>query len=167
MSDREAGAEPGDAEPKPSITQPKPPAVEPPSPDVAPVGAESGVPGRHRGGFERWPTAPVGVLPEELTVEGPSEDQPLVLWAPPEPRAPYRGLAAWSLGFAIAALVLSMFIGWAFPVGLAAIIAAIVALRRPLEPRGVAVWAIVLGAISVIYSAGWLMWAGTQVDLFV
>ena len=37
-------------------------AVEPPSPDVAPVEAESALPGMHRGGFERWPTAPVGII---------------------------------------------------------------------------------------------------------
>ncbi len=79
-------------------------AVEPPSPDVAPVEAESALPGMHRGGFERWPTAPVGVMP---IPSAPDLDAP-VQWAAVEPTAPTRGMAAWALGFAIAALVVSL-----------------------------------------------------------
>ena len=139
----------------------RPAAVEPPSPDVAPVEAESALPGMHRGGFERWPTAPVGVTP---TVTAPDLDAPL-LWAPAEPSQPARGMSAWALGFSIVALVVSMFVGWGFPIGLVAIITAIIALRRPLESRAVAVWALVLGAVSLLYSAGWLLFAATRTDL--
>ena len=139
-----------------------PAAVEPPSPDVAPVEAESALPGAHRGGFERWPTAPIGVAP---TVTAPDLDAPLLMWAPAEPVAPSRGLAAWALGFGIAALIVAMFVGWGFPIGLVAIITAIVALRRPLESRMAAVWALVLGAVSLLYSAGWLLFAATRTDL--
>ena len=137
------------------------PAVEPPSPDVAPVEAESALPGMHRGGFERWPTAPVGVMP---IPSAPDLDAP-VQWAAVEPTAPPRGMAAWALGFAIAALVVSLFVGWGFPIGLVAIVTAIIALRRPLESRAVAVWALVLGTVSVLYSAGWLLFAASRTDL--
>jgi len=138
-----------------------PPAVEPPSPDVAPVEAESALPGTHRGGFERWPTAPVGVTP---TVTAPDLDAPLQ-WAPIQPQAPPRGMAAWALSFGILALVVAMFVGWGIPLGITAIVTAIIALRRPLESRAVAVWALVLGAVSVLYSAGWLFFAVTRTDL--
>lgn len=137
-------------------------AVEAPSPDVAPVEAESAIPGRHRGGFERWPTAPVGITP---VTTAPDLDAP-VLWAPAEPARPPRGVAAWALGFAIVALIVSFFVGWGFPLGLVAIVTAIIALRRPLESRGVAVWALVLAVVSVLYSAGWLMFAASRADLF-
>jgi len=92
----------------------RPAAVEPPSPDVAPVEPESALPGTHRGGFERWPTAPVGVTP---TVTAPDLDAPL-MWAPAEPSQPARGMAAWALGFAIVALVVAMFVGWAVALAL-------------------------------------------------
>jgi hypothetical protein len=158
-SDPRAGRSPqaGDT---PAVLPPA--AVEPPSPDVAPVEAESTMPGAHRGGFERWPTAPIGVPP---TVTAPDLDAPLLMWAPAEPAAPSRGLAAWALGFGIAALIVAMFVGWGFPIGLVAIITAIVALRRPLESRMAAVWALVLGAVSLLYSAGWLLFAATRTDL--
>ncbi len=140
----------------------RPPAVEPPSEDVAPVEAESSMPGVHRGGFERWPTAPIGIAPTE---SAPSLDAP-VLWAPAPAPAPSRGLSAWALGFGVVALVVAMVVGWGFPLGIVAIITAIFALRRPRESRAAAVWALVLGAVSLLYSAGWLAFAATRTDLF-
>jgi hypothetical protein len=74
-------------------------------------------------------------------------------------------MAAWALVFAIAALLVSTLVGWGFPIGFVAIITAIVALRRPLESRAVAVWALVLGVVSVLYSAGWLLYAATQMNV--
>ena len=115
----------------------------------------------HRGGFERWPTAPVGITP---IPSAPDLDAP-VQWAAVEPTAPPRGMAAWALGFSIAALVVSLFVGWGFPIGLVAIVTAIIALRRPLESRAVAVWALVLATVSVLYSAGWLLFAASRTDL--
>ena len=145
-----------------SVPPPLPPtAVEPPSPDVAPVEAESALPGTHRGGFERLPTAPVGITP---IVTAPDLDAPLQ-WAPAEPEAPPRGMAAWALTFGILAFVVAMFVGWGIPLGLTAIVTAIIALRRPLESRAVAVWALMLGVVSVLYSAGWLIFAATRTDL--
>ena len=137
----------------------RPPVVEPPSSDVAPVAAESGMPGSHRGGFERWPTAPIGVAPGSAV---PEHDPSTA----PEPPVPYRGLARWALGLSIVALLLSTIVGWAFPIGLMAIVLAIISLRRPIESRTAAVWALVIGVVSVLYSAGWLWFAATQVDLF-
>lgn len=160
---RADAAPPASASPTvPAPPAPRPPQVEPPTEDVAPVGAESGLPGHHRGGFERWPTAPVGLPP---TVSAPDLDAP-VLWAPAEPAAPARGTAAWALVFAIIALLVSMFVGWGFLLGISAIVTAIIALRRPLESRQVAIWALVLGVVSLVYSAGWLLYATSRGDLF-
>ena len=165
---------PGDQPETPPIL--RPPVVEPPSSDLAPVAAESGIPGRHRGGFERWPTAPIGVaaaipVPEHdespAPVPEPLVPEPLLLWAPREPPTPYRGFATWALGLSVAALVVSTIVGWGFPLGLAGIVLAIISLRRPLENRTAAIWALVVGVVSVLYSAGWLWFAATQVDLFV
>ena len=139
-----------------------PAAVEPPSPDVAPVEAESALPGMHRGGFERWPTAPVGVTPIR---DRARPRRPRAVGCRPSRRRRRAGMSAWALGFAIAALVVSMFVGWGFPIGLVAIVTAIIALRRPLESRAVAVWALVLGAVSLLYSAGWLLFAASRTDL--
>ena len=77
----------------------------------------------------------------------------------PEPERPRRFLAGWALGFSIVGLAVSLFVGWGFPLGIAGVVAGILALRRPLESRGVAIWAIVLGAVSILYSAGWLVFA--------
>jgi hypothetical protein len=166
-----APAAPAPAAPAPAAPAPAPPAsarpalpptaIEPPSADVAPVAAESALPGAHRGGFERWPTAPVGVTP---TVTAPDLDAP-VLWAPVAAEPPSRGMSAWALTFGVIALLVSMFVGWGFPLGLVAIVTAIIALRRPIESRAVAVWALVLGAVSVLYSAGWLIFAASRGDL--
>jgi hypothetical protein len=38
--------------------------------------------------------------------------------------------------------------------------------RRPWESRSIAVWALCLSALSLVYSAGWLWWASTQGPLF-
>ncbi len=40
------------------------------------------------------------------------------------------------------------------------------ALRRPWESRALAVWALCLSVVSLVYSAGWLWWASTQGPLF-
>jgi hypothetical protein len=80
-------------------------------------------------------------------------------------RAPRPVVGAWALGLAIVSLAASFVGGWMLPLGLVAIVTAIVASRRPVERRGVVVWAIVLGALSVLYSAGWLLWAASRAGL--
>jgi hypothetical protein len=105
----------------------------------------------------------VGIAP---IATAPDLDAP-VQWAPVEPTAPARGMSAWALGFGIVAFLVAMFVGWGFPIGLLAIVTAIIALRRPLESRAVAVWGLVLGAVSLLYSAGWLVFAATRTDMIV
>lgn len=137
-----------------------------------PAGDGATMPGVHRGGFQRLPTAPVGIpavtaAPGEPGYDDVDTGQLLPVWMPsPQPAAPRRGVAAWALFFSIAGLAMSLFVGWAFPVGLVGVVTAIVALRRPFESRMVAVWALVLGAVSVLYSAGWLLWAASRGGLF-
>ena len=139
---------------------PRHPVVEAPSSDVAPANPDATLPGVHRGGFSRLPTGPVGVAAPVT----PSEDPvPRLEWAPPAPVS--RGLSGWALVFAVAGLAFSLFVGWGFPIGVIAVVVGIVALRRPLESRGMAVWAICLGALSVLYSAGWLVWAVSRLTL--
>jgi len=83
------------------------------------------------------------------------------------PRAPFRIAAMFvAAALSIGGLLASLFVGWAFPLGLVGVVSAILALRRPLESRAVAAWALVLGVVSVLYSAGWLLYAASQANLF-
>jgi hypothetical protein len=125
----------------------------------------SPLPGAHRGGFRRLPTAPIPVTVQSAPVEpGTEEDAPSVQWLASGEPAMHRGLAGWALTFAIVGLV-SLFVGWGFPIGLVAVICAILALRRPLESRAMGVWAIAIGVVSILYSAGWLLYAATRANL--
>src|SRR5690606_24659195 len=134
--------------PPPLPTAPPPvvePVVEPPSPDVALADEASPLPGAHRGGFARLPTAPVDVTSQSAPAEPGTEEEPpepVVQWLMPEPSRPQRGLAGWALGFSIVGLLVSLFVGWGFPIGIAGMVSAIMALRRPLESRSMAVWAL-------------------------
>ncbi|GAB2832732.1 hypothetical protein ACFQ0P_09485 [Microbacterium insulae] len=142
------------------------PGIEPPSPDVVAADEVSALPGVHRGGYLRLPTAPVAITRETAPAEpGTDEDVPLVSaqWVMPAPEPPHRGLAGWALAFSIAGLLVSLFVGWGFPIGLVGVGSAILALRRPLESRAVAVWALVVGTVSVLYSAGWLLYAAGRI----
>lgn len=139
--------------------------MEPPSPDVALADDASPLPGAHRGGFSRLPTGPTAVTSLTAPAEPGTEPNQTVQWYPREASAAHAWLAGWALAFSIAGLVVSLFVGWGFPIGLVGVVAAIVALRRPLESRGVAVWALSLGLVSVLYSAGWLLWAVSRTNL--
>lgn len=115
------------------------------------------LPGEHRGGFHREMTGPLPIAEAHTgTVE--------VQWAPAS--APLPRSAAWALTFAILGLIVSLLVGWGFLIGLVGVGLAIAALRRPWESRGVAVWALCLSVLSLVYSAGWLWWASTQGPLF-
>lgn len=76
-------------------------------------------------------------------------------------------LAPWALLAAVVALVTSMFVGWGIPVAIVAVIAAIMSLRRPMESRAMALWALVLGLCATLFSAGWLIWAIMQFESLV
>jgi hypothetical protein len=135
------------------------PRIEAASPDVAVVPAASRIPGAPKEGYHQLPTAPVITSAPE-PVDGES-----VEWTPPDALAPAPRrpvVAAWALGVAVVALAASLFVGWMLPLALVAGVAAIVALRRPREPRAVAVWALVLSAAALLFSAGWLVWALPQ-----
>lgn len=153
---------------EPLLVAPTIPArVEPPSPDVVRADEASALPGAHRGGFSRLPTAPVPLTVESAPAEPGTEAdaEPDVRWLPPAP-APHRGVAPWALAFAVGGLLTSIFVGWGFPIGLVGLVSGIIAVRRPLESRAVAVWAITLSTLSLVYSAGWLWWAASQANLF-
>jgi hypothetical protein len=154
-------------EPAPTRTPAAPDAVvEGPSPDVALAEEASPLPGAHRGGFRRLPTAPIPVTVQSAPVEpGTEEEAPSAQWLASGEPALHRGLAGWALAFAIVGLVVSLFVGWGFPIGLVAVISAILALRRPLESRAMCVWAIAIGVVSILYSAGWLLYAATRANL--
>jgi hypothetical protein len=142
----------------------------PPTPEVTLGGgpvAAPGVPGTPRATFDRLPTAPV---PEQAATgpaqDGSADDGLVPGWMEPGRAAPRSGVAAWALVSSVLGLAMSLFVGWGFPIGLIGVVTGIVALRRPIESRAVAWWAIALGVVSVLYSTGWLMWAATQTNLF-
>ncbi|MEV8273714.1 hypothetical protein [Microbacterium sp. NPDC077184] len=154
----------------PPVVAAVPAVVEPPSPDVTLADEASPLPGAHRGGFHRLPTAPVGITEQIAPREPGTESGPTpavtAQWLMTSPAPPRRGLAAWALVFALLGLVVSLFVGFGFPLGLVAIVAGLLALRRALESTVVAWWAIGLGALSLVYSGGWLYFAATQTNLF-
>nr|MBS1901076.1 hypothetical protein [Actinomycetota bacterium] len=133
--------------------------------------------GTDRDRYTRLPTAPVpvgvesgpqldgGVEPEELEVDRDGATVVHEEWHPtdspdvPVPAAAEPRLAPWALLSAIVALFASLFVGWGIPVAIVSVAAAIMSLRRPGESRALSVWALVLGLIATLYSAGWLVWA--------
>ncbi|MCE4027795.1 hypothetical protein LXM50_17605 [Microbacterium sp. Au-Mic1] len=134
--------------------------------------------------YTRLPTAPVpvgvesgpqldgGIEPEEMELDRdgaavaheewhPTDGTEAPVPAPAEPR-----LAPWALLSAIVALFAALFVGWGIPVAIVSVIAAIMSLRRPEENRVIAVWALVLGCVATLYSAGWLLWAAYRFGWF-
>lgn len=126
--------------------------------DAATAGGESALPGAHRGGFRRPLTEPIEIA---SAANLPVPETPDLRWVPPPP-PPLPRSAGWALTFAILALAISLLVGWGFPAGMLGAVLAIVALRRPWENRGIAVWALCLSVLSLAYSAGWLWWAHLQ-----
>ena len=138
-------------------------AVEPAPPEVLIAGETTVLPGAHRGGFTRPPTAPVDVaiphpveLEEEFTPTGTAT-------------LPVTVAATWNAGpyallFAITGLAVSLLVGWLFPVGIVAIVLAVIALRRP-DQRRMGAWALGLAITSLVYSAIWLGYAAQQAGL--
>lgn len=147
-----------------------PPRIDQPSDEVErPVGAAR-IPGARREAYTRMPTGPVSVEPVVAT--GPDIDAVAApQWAPTGgiatagiPVVDDTRLAPWALLAAIVALGASFFVGWGIPLALVAVIAAIMSVRRPVESRSIAVWALVLGLIATVFSAGWLLWAVMQFE---
>ncbi|MEU4016712.1 hypothetical protein AB0E56_15730 [Microbacterium sp. NPDC028030] len=123
------------------------------------------LPGARRDGYTKLPTGPVGIEPVVVTgpdIDAPDESE----WEPSTGAIPADDtrLAPWALLAAIVALGASFFVGWGIPVAVVAVIAAIMSLRRPVESRAIARWALVLGLCATVYSLGWLVWAGMQFE---
>lgn len=153
---------PATAAPVPEPVRSDPPADAPrvvttldaPSPDVAAPAAEAALPGTHRGGFTRPPTAPIDVTeqqPEFVPTTG-------VVVTAAEAARP-ANLGGIGLGFSIVGLIASLVVGITLPLGLAGIVLGVLSLRRRVESRAIAIWTISLGVVAVVYSAGWLLWA--------
>lgn len=140
-------------------------SIERPSDEVErPVGATR-IPGARRDGYTKLPTGPVGIEP--VVVSGPDIDAvDDTDWEPTAATATIDDtrLAPWALLAAIVALGASFFVGWGIPVAVVSVIAAIMSLRRPVESRAIARWALVLGLCATVYSLGWLVWAGMQFE---
>ncbi|UUE21548.1 hypothetical protein [Microbacterium sp. J1-1] len=154
----------GAAEAKASPTPPT--RIESPSEQVEQhPAAAARLPGARREGYAKFPTGPVGIEP--VVASGPDIDaRDDVEWEPSTDASPIDDtrLAPWALLAAIVALGASFFVGWGIPVAIVAVIAAAMSLRRPVESRAIARWALVLGLCATVYSLGWLVWAGMQFE---
>jgi hypothetical protein len=148
------GTEEQEAERKPG------PRVEAAPADLAATPDATPLPGAHRGGFSRALTGPVALTIESAPVEPGTEDADYTPaeWVTPPPGIRF---ASWALGFAIVGLLVSLVVGWGFLLGIVAIVAGVMALRRR-ESRALAVWEIAIAGVSILYSVGWLVFAATQ-----
>ncbi|WDG18798.1 hypothetical protein [Microbacterium sp. Clip185] len=133
--------------------------VESPSDDVVVPTQAAALPGTHRGGFTRPPTAPVDV--QEQVAE---HEEPLATTAtlPTTDAGAPANFATLSLGFAVVALIVAIVVGWGFPIGVGAVVLGLMSLRGRVESRPIAAWGVALGALSLVYSAGWLVYAGIR-----
>ncbi|WP_341956694.1 hypothetical protein [Microbacterium sp. LWH13-1.2] len=149
--------------PDPALARPR---IEEPSGEVEHPAGSARIPGARRDGYTKLPTGPVGIEP--VVVSGPVADDigHDAEWQPSTADAAVDDtrLAPWALMAAIVALVASFFVGWGVPIAVVAVIAAIMSLRRPVESRAIARWALVLGLCATVYSLGWLVWAGMQFE---
>lgn len=142
------------------------PKVEKPSAEVERPAGVARMPGAPRDSYTKLPTGPVGVEP--VVASGPADTagMPAVQWVPNDDTGAEDNtrLAPWALLAAIVALCASCFVGWGIPLAIVAVVAAIMSLRRPVESRAIALWALILGLAATIYSLGWLIWAGMQFE---
>lgn len=140
-------------------------SIERPSGEVERPAGATRIPGARRDGYTKLPTGPVGIEP--VVVSGPDIDAvDDTDWEPTTAAATIDDtrLAPWALLAAIVALGASFFVGWGIPVAIVSVVAAIMSLRRPVESRVIARWALVLGLCATVYSLGWLVWAGMQFE---
>lgn len=148
-----------------STPTPTPTSIERPSDEVERPAGAARLPGARRDGYTKLPTGPVGIEPVVAT--GPVIDAtPETAWQPSTGATTVDDarLAPWALLAAIVALIASFFVGWGIPLAIVAVIASIMSLRRPVESRAMARWALVLSLCAMAYSAGWLVWAAMQFE---
>ncbi|MDR6690203.1 hypothetical protein J2X55_001102 [Microbacterium sp. 1154] len=131
------------------------PPVPPLPDDVRAAGSEVTTPEVDDDADGRLPTAQL-----EMAAFGDH----LIPYAPPVPPKP-PSVAPWALGVAIIALAAALFTGWLLPIGAVGAVLAIVSLRRAHDSRRVAVWALALAVLSVVFSAGWLIWGFSQLSV--
>jgi len=141
------------------------PELDSPHPEIERPASTARIPGAPRDEYTKFPTGPVNSQP--LVASGPAETSgmPVAQWAPDSGESVVDDggrLAPWALIAAIVALITSWFVGWGIPLAIIAAIAAIMSLRRPVESRAIAMWALVLGLAATIFSLGWLIWAAMQ-----
>jgi hypothetical protein len=150
-----------DPQPEESTVDPRPVVarVESPSDDVIVPTEAADLPGAHRGGFTRPPTAPVDVREQIAEHEEPPATTATL---PTRDAGAPANFATLSLGFAVVALIVAIVVGWGFPIGVGAVVLGIMSLRGRVESRPIAAWGVSLGGLSLVYSAGWLMYAGIQ-----
>ena len=161
MSDQNAVSRPddhGDAAARPKVEQP--------SNEVERPAGAARMPGAPRDSYTKMPTGPVGVEPVVATGPADTAGMPAVQWQPDDDTGAEDNtrLAPWALLAAIVALCASWFVGWGIPLAVVAVVAAIMSLRRPVENREIALWALILGIAATVYSLGWLIWAGMQFE---
>lgn len=133
--------------------------VEAPSADVVAPAAETALPGMHRGGFTRPPTAPLDL--GAFDPQGPQVEFVPTTGTVATPVSAVRpaNFAALGLGFSIVGLIAAIVVGLALPIAVTGAVLGAMSLRRRVESRSLASWAIALGVLGVLYSAGWLAWA--------
>ncbi|WEK62334.1 MAG: hypothetical protein P0Y60_06145 [Candidatus Microbacterium colombiense] len=142
-----------------------PTSIDRPSGEVERPAGAARLPGARREGYSKLPTGPVGIEP--VVVTGPEIDAAAdTEWEPDTGTTTVDDarLAPWALLAAIVALATSFFVGWGIPVAIVAVIASIMSLRRPVESRAIARWALVLSLCATVFSLGWLVWAGMQFE---
>lgn len=149
-----------------AVAEPTRARIERPSGEVDQAASTARLPGARREGYTKLPTGPVGVEPVVASGPDPDGRAPATAWEPTTGETPVDDtrLAPWALLAAIVALCASFFVGWGIPVAIVAVVAAIMSLRRPVESRAIARWALVLGLCATVYSLGWLVWAGMQFE---
>lgn len=167
MSDEPRAPRPSGAAPASGSAADAPRArIEGPSGEVERPAGAARIPGARREGYTKLPTGPVGIEP--VVVTGPVADAVAQDsdWQPSTAVSTVDDtrLAPWALMAAIVALCASFFVGWGIPIAIVAVIASIMSLRRPVENRAIANWALVLGLCATVYSLGWLVWAGMQFE---
>ena len=143
-----------------------PTSIEGLSPEIERPAGSARLPGARRDGYTKLPTGPVGIEPVVVSRAEAGSGDEAAPWEPPAapPPADEMRLAPWALFAAIVALGASFFVGWGIPVAVVAVIASVMALRRPAESRAMARWALVLSLTATVYSLGWLVWAGMQFE---
>ncbi|MEV7631587.1 hypothetical protein AB0N64_04160 [Microbacterium sp. NPDC089318] len=141
------------------------PRIEQPTPEVEKPRGNAALPGASNG-YGTLPPAPLPVDQTDAAHHPDAGERPAAQWEPSmgAESVDDARLAPWALVAAIVALAASMFVGWGIPVAIIAVIAAIMSLRRPIENRSVAIWALVLGLCATLFSAGWLLWAAMQLE---